>query len=284
MITKPAKPTLNLTVTKKGLYVAEYERVVSTTKSAQQVGALLKREATKHVDELRSQSPVSTGLLKRSWMQYTETTIQNAPVKQAKAAIQSAGKAANTIKSLAPAVIEQLLKDERVDRKKVMALARLTLQQLFKGIPNGRRGKVLLALRIVSLLPGIVRSAKAVVALIGIVWLAYYPAGKASKSAEKDKARTVRLYVRISNRAPNSYYRLVGRAPGKQPPIDKLVNWAKRAKLPPSLGYVIARKIAKDGTERYRTGQNIVGVDPRKVQHRGNSSFVRMLDRINEAV
>lgn len=278
-IVKPTKPTITLTVTPQGRYLAEYNRVVATTKTPQQLGALLRSETGSHVHVLRSNSPVSTGLLKRSWLYHTEAvTIKDTPVKQASVNNpQLVGAKSKTLAALAPSVIVMLLTNPAIAPAKVNILANTTAGSLLRGVPTTLAGRSVLTAKLVKLLPLLTKYALPLALLVAVLWAIHV-----GRNANRE--RIVRLYIRVSNRAPNSYFRLVGRAPGKQPPTAKLVNWAKRAKLPPELGYVIARKIAKDGTERYRTGQNIVGVDPNKVQHRGNSSFVRMLDRINEAV
>lgn len=282
-ITKPTKPTISLKVTDNGRYVAEYKRTVATAKTPQQLGALLRRETKEHVQELRTTSPVSTGLLKRSWLYYTEAVaIRDTPVKRTQLALGLAGGlAGRRVGSIAPDVITSLRSDPRVTPVQVNELARTLLGTLLKGIANTPEGRRILIGRVLRLLPGLTASATIIILLIALLWSILT---NTEPDPESDRGRVIRLYIRVSNKAPNSYYRLVGRASGKQPPTKRLVEWAKRAKLPPTVGYVIARKIGKDGTERYRTGQNIVGVDPRKVQHRANSSFVRMLDRINAAL
>ncbi len=70
------------------------------------------------------------------------------------------------------------------------------------------------------------------------------------------------VYCRISNTAPNAFFRIVGRAPGKLPPIRALKAWAKKKGYKDSAAYAIQRKIAKFGTERYRTGNNMAGLNP----------------------
>lgn len=43
-----------------------------------------------------------------------------------------------------------------------------------------------------------------------------------------------------------------GRSPGKMPPIEPLQEWAGRRLGNPKLGYFIAKKIATQGTQKYR--------------------------------
>jgi hypothetical protein len=70
------------------------------------------------------------------------------------------------------------------------------------------------------------------------------------------------VYCRISNTAPNAYYRIVGRAPGKMPPIRPLKSWAKKKGLREGAAYAIQRRIAKFGTQRFRSGVNMAGMYP----------------------
>lgn len=90
----------------------------------------------------------------------------------------------------------------------------------------------------------------------------------------------IRLFIRINNRAKNSYFRIVGRAPGKVPPIKPLTTWCRHKRLPPSVAYAISKRIARDGTERYRTGQNIVGINPKTHTYNSDGSLIRFLLRL----
>lgn len=103
---------------------------------------------------------------------------------------------------------------------------------------------------------------------------------KLIKYLRQKDVNKIRLYIRINNTAPNSYYRIVGRAAGKMPPVKKLAAWAKRKGLPESAGYAVAKLIAKQGTARYRSGQNVVGIDPTSQTYRGDAGFVRLVSRV----
>lgn len=65
----------------------------------------------------------------------------------------------------------------------------------------------------------------------------------------------------ISNDAPFSKYRALGRGAGKAPPIDTLTPWVQQ-KIEPNekkaraIAFVIGRKISKEGTNRYRDNTN----------------------------
>ena len=61
---------------------------------------------------------------------------------------------------------------------------------------------------------------------------------------------------------PYSLERLAGRGPGKQPPVDKLRRWALANGVNP---YAVARKIGREGTERFKEGEdaNILKINPR---------------------
>ena len=100
--------------------------------------------------------------------------------------------------------------------------------------------------------------------------------------------RQVQLIANISNSAPQSYYRIVGRAPGKKPPIAPLLNWVKAKKLPRYRAYQIQKRIAKYGTRRWQTGENVLGIrkgiDPNTADYtklyKSDSAISRLLGRI----
>ena len=65
----------------------------------------------------------------------------------------------------------------------------------------------------------------------------------------------------IVNNLPSASYRVAGRAPGKFPPWgpgSTLERWAIVKRIP---AFLVARKIATLGTDRWITGQNILGMD-----------------------
>lgn len=66
----------------------------------------------------------------------------------------------------------------------------------------------------------------------------------------------------ITNNADAGYFRIVGRAPGKFPPYGEgtaLNRWASAVGIP---AYLVAKKIAEQGTKRWRDKRNILGIDP----------------------
>jgi hypothetical protein len=69
------------------------------------------------------------------------------------------------------------------------------------------------------------------------------------------------LTAELSNSSHAGFNRLVGRGPGKMPPYGKgtpLAEWAEAKKMH---AYSVAQKIAKEGTERWKKNENILGVD-----------------------
>jgi hypothetical protein len=66
----------------------------------------------------------------------------------------------------------------------------------------------------------------------------------------------------ISNSAPNSKYRALGRDAGKFPPLEPLKDWvlAKGITTSPKqvdrVAYLIGRKISQEGTNRFKENQN----------------------------
>ena len=72
--------------------------------------------------------------------------------------------------------------------------------------------------------------------------------------------------VGITNNAPNALNRVVGRAPGKFPPEAPVLAWVKKVIKPEGrkakgVAFVIRRKIAREGTERWRAKRNFAGLD-----------------------
>jgi hypothetical protein len=75
------------------------------------------------------------------------------------------------------------------------------------------------------------------------------------------------IRARITNDSPNYVNRVAGREPGKFPPLKPLTDWVevklniydpKKAK---AVAYVIGRKIAREGTNRYKTKKNFAGLN-----------------------
>ena len=94
------------------------------------------------------------------------------------------------------------------------------------------------------------------------------------------------LRASLFNTLPFSFERLAGRGPGRQPPISKLERWARSKGLNP---YAVARKIGREGTERFKQGEsgNILQANPRtKVipTNKGpqQQATDRMVARIND--
>ena len=65
----------------------------------------------------------------------------------------------------------------------------------------------------------------------------------------------------LINKADRAFSRIVGRPPGKQPPIQAIAAWAKLKGIP---AFLVARKIGREGTERFKLGiqGNILKADP----------------------
>lgn len=52
-------------------------------------------------------------------------------------------------------------------------------------------------------------------------------------------------------------YVFKGRAPGKMPPLDKIIDWCNARGIPRNVAWVIARNIAESGTKLWRERRNI---------------------------
>lgn len=69
---------------------------------------------------------------------------------------------------------------------------------------------------------------------------------------------TSSVQVRVTNSAPNAFYRIVGRAPGTMPPVAAIKSWCKLKGIDQSLAFPIAKNIGRDGTHRWRTESNVL--------------------------
>lgn len=92
--------------------------------------------------------------------------------------------------------------------------------------------------------------------------------------------RGLRLAIRLFNTAPKSYFRIVGRKGGTMPPIRAIRSWCKRKGISDKAAYAIAKRIAKQGTKRYRTGENVLDIDPKTQKFKRTSPYIRTLERI----
>lgn len=66
------------------------------------------------------------------------------------------------------------------------------------------------------------------------------------------------IAVTLNNTAPNSYFRVVGRAPGKPPPLNAIKQWCEVKGIPVTAAYPITLSIARKGTKRWQQEKNVV--------------------------
>ena len=89
------------------------------------------------------------------------------------------------------------------------------------------------------------------------------------------------VFPRIINDAENAYFRIVGRDAGRPPPKKPIEDWVReklRISNPSelkSVTYLVRRKIANEGTQRYRTKDNILGIDPKTRKYQANSRVLK---------
>lgn len=232
------------TLTTQRQYKSEFEETLTTLKTPAQIARFVRSEVKKEKDRLTRFSPVSTGLLKRSWDSYVNVRavpgLLNRPLKEL----------------LPPTVVIGL--PPAIKNASIVKLGGSKLTNVKVIISALRR-----------LAPSLViNAAIAVVALLIL------------KLVQQYKINRVRIYFKISNLAPNSYYRIVGRPAGKAPPSRRLADWAVRRGLPASVGYAVAKKIAAQGTDRYRSGQNIIGINPTSRSYRADAPFVKLINKV----
>lgn len=70
----------------------------------------------------------------------------------------------------------------------------------------------------------------------------------------------------VVNTEPTARFRVAGRRPGRQPPIDPLTDWVVVKGIAGtgnarSIAFAIARKIAAVGTDRFISGNNFLGLN-----------------------
>lgn len=248
------------TLTTQRQYKSEFEETLTTLKTPAQIARFVRREVKKEKDRLIRLSPVSTGLLKRSWDSYVNVRALasfNPPSPSPSPSPLRNGLLDRPLKVLLPPTVviglPPILKNASIVK---LGGAKLTSVKV-----------IIAALR--RLAPTlVVNVAIAVVALLIL------------KLVQQYKMNRVRIYFKISNLAPNSYYRIVGRPAGKAPPSKRLADWAVRRGLPASVGYAVAKKIAAQGTDRYRSGQNIIGINPTARSYRADAPFVKLINKV----
>ena len=74
--------------------------------------------------------------------------------------------------------------------------------------------------------------------------------------------------VGIANNAPNALNRIVGRAPGRFPSEIPVMAWVAAILKPEArklkgVTFLVRRKIAREGTQRWKARQNFAGLDLR---------------------
>lgn len=72
----------------------------------------------------------------------------------------------------------------------------------------------------------------------------------------------------IENKEDYSFFGIVGRGPGKKPPIAPLKRWSRLKGMSP---YAVQKSIADKGTQRWRDNLNAIGWDRTTSMFRGSS-------------
>jgi len=83
----------------------------------------------------------------------------------------------------------------------------------------------------------------------------------------------------LENDAENSLFRIVGRGPGKMPPVRKLRKWAREKGINP---YLVARAIGEEGTDRWRENENLLGVDSQTLEILPHSDLNEIAVRLEQ--
>ena len=89
-----------------------------------------------------------------------------------------------------------------------------------------------------------------------------------SWDVEVDQSSPFTLQGEITNTSKRAINRVAGRKPGRMPPIQPLTDWViakgiatdrRRAK---AISFAIARKIQREGTDRHKSGDNFLDLNP----------------------
>ena len=90
--------------------------------------------------------------------------------------------------------------------------------------------------------------------------------------------------VRIVNDAPNAWYRIVGRAPGRMPPVNAIRQWCEVKGIPVAAAYPIARGIAQRGTQRWQQESNVLNYKRSTGTYQLPNPWSETIERIERAL
>lgn len=95
----------------------------------------------------------------------------------------------------------------------------------------------------------------------------------------------------VVNTSDNAFFRIVGRGPGKMPPVEPIDDWV-RAKAPGlsdserrSRVFLVRRKISLKGTERWREQDNVLGLKRGQTPDQSpkvQETRQKIIDRVNQ--
>ena len=91
--------------------------------------------------------------------------------------------------------------------------------------------------------------------------------------------------VSVNNAVEYAYYAIAGRGPGKAPPAGPgsgLERWARLKGLSKGASFGIARKIALEGTDRWKSRRNALDIDPLTQQLRPSSPVKVAQERLRK--
>jgi hypothetical protein len=93
----------------------------------------------------------------------------------------------------------------------------------------------------------------------------------------------------ITNNSDRAINRVAGRGAGKAPPIEPLTDWiiakgiATDRKRARGISFAIARKIAREGTDRYQANENFLGLN-RDGSFKPNDRLEQIAREISEKI
>lgn len=97
--------------------------------------------------------------------------------------------------------------------------------------------------------------------------------------AKKRRGLIPEVIGQVVNTSTDAEFRVRGRGPGRFPPYEKgsnLEKWAQAAGIP---AYLVARKIAREGTDRWKKRDNILKQDPVTLKFAQDSPLYTVFER-----
>lgn len=97
------------------------------------------------------------------------------------------------------------------------------------------------------------------------------PVGVTGELRDNWRTTSKRFEATIRNDSDQAFQRVVGRGPGKFPAYGESTPLGKWARLKGIPAFLVARKISREGTERWKEQRNFAGLDREGNPYRGGA-------------